>query len=547
MNIKIQRTALRPFGLGPLLLAAALVSSVRPLAGQSIVQSWEGMREAVNIPAGYRPVPPDPHGAPGPAGVLATVNLAISYYSKSGAVRWGPVAFTNFFVANAGVTNQNADPRAIFDAYSRRFFVIMQENHNSTFWLDVAVSKNSDPQSSGATDWATYRLNATRLGPNGAGGVNYACDYPGLAVDSQALYVTYGEFPFNTAGVLSGGATNSVLLILDKAALISGSPTVARLDLNDTGLRPHPVTPVGYAPPNVMYMVANWNTNKLKVYAVGDPLGARTLQSKIITVTDVGLGPSANAPQTNSANLVGTLAGQMQGNATLVGDDLWCCATRGQAAGPAVAAWWRLRLNRWPLGGPDPTLAEEGTVGAPTDWNFIPSISANLQGDVAITWTRSSSSRYPAMMCAWRTAADTAFAASVLVTSANLGPDNDVTAPGSGQARWGDYFSSWPDPSDGSFWVVSEWIRADTGKWSTWWAQISMPGRIFYVNRNSPTPGVEDGSLAHPYTSVTTAQSYLASGIINIYGGHYNEQPTLNKALTLQPYCCGGYVTIGAP
>ena len=71
--------------------------------------------------------------------MLATVNLGISYYTKSGALIWGPTNLTTFFVGNTGTGNQNADPRVTFDHGSRRFFVIMQEDHNSRFWLNVAV------------------------------------------------------------------------------------------------------------------------------------------------------------------------------------------------------------------------------------------------------------------------------------------------------------------------------------------------------------------------------------------------------------------------
>jgi hypothetical protein len=149
---------------------------------QSVIQSWEGMVG----PTGT--VPPDPHGAPGPEGVLATVNLQISYYTKNGTLVWGPANLPVFFVGNTG--GGNSDPKAIFDHASRRFFVVRQENTASRFWLNVAVSRNSDPRTSGAADWITYRLDATEYtATNTAGGVNYGGDYPGMAVDSQALYV----------------------------------------------------------------------------------------------------------------------------------------------------------------------------------------------------------------------------------------------------------------------------------------------------------------------------------------------------------------------
>jgi len=164
---------------------------------QSVIQSWEG----IAAPTGS--VPPDPHGAPGPEGVLATVNLQIFYYTKSGTLVWGPVNLPTFFVGNTGVANHNSDPKVVFDQGSRRFFVIMQENHDSRFWLNVAVSRSADPRTSGAGDWITYRFDATEYaGGNPLGGTNYGGDYPGPAVDNQALYVSYRMFAFKPNGGL---------------------------------------------------------------------------------------------------------------------------------------------------------------------------------------------------------------------------------------------------------------------------------------------------------------------------------------------------------
>ena len=518
--------------------------AIIPAHGQSIVQSWEGIQKQARDTD-----PPDPHGAPGPAGVIAVVNWEISYYTKSGSIVWGPTNLPSFFVGNTGAGNQNADPRAIFDHASRRFFVIMQENHNSRFWLNVAVSRNSDPRSSGAGDWIIYRFDATEysLSINSAGGANYGGDYPGMAVDSQALYVAYRMFGFVPAGTISGcgcHVLNSALLIMNKAQLIAGNGTLVSLYTPDA-LTLQPVTPASGSPGNVMYMIGNQDNSTLKLYAVSDPLNTRTLNSRLITVADVGPGPASNAPQLGSTIPINMVTRKMQGNVVLVGGDLWCTMTRGEPAGPAVAAYWRVRLNGWPLiPFVGPTLQEEGTVGANTDWNYCPSISANLAGDVAITWTRSSSTRAAAMMLAWRTAYVSTFGApNVVQTSQAPAVDLDNTGTFS---SWGDYFSVWPDPNDGSFWAVSEWTRADTGTWSTWWAQVSMPPRDFFVNRNAPNPGTQDGSPAFPYTTVWPAHFNITSGTLHIFGGHYNEQLTLNKAVTLEAIS-GGPVTIGAP
>lgn len=530
--------ARRPLQHSRAWVLACLLASASGLEApcQSIGHSWEGIRGPT---VG---VPPDPAGAPGPNGVIATVNLSISYYTKSGSLIWGPVALPGvFFPANTGVGFQNSDPVVVFDPASRRFFVGMQEDHDSRFWINVAVSKNSDPKTSGSADWVTYRFDATQYsgGANSAGGTNYGGDYPGLAVDSQALYFTYNMYGFLPNGTMSGcgcNANGSQLTILNKSQLVNGVG-VSHWNVSEAGQHLKPVTPTGSGPGNVMYMAQLWNQTTIKVLAVTDPLGARTGSSQFVTVNDLGGGTTNGAPQLGSGNTLDPINGRTLGNATLVGGDIWFCATRGQPGGPATAAYYRLRLNGWPSSG-SVSAVESSTVGNSSYWNFCPCIAANVAGEVAMTWTRSSASTYPTMMCAYRGASDSSFQ-SPQVIKVSTAPNND--------GRWGDYFSVWPDPVDGTLWCVGEWSRSDTGTWSTWWAQLLTPAHDFYVNWNAPFPIIQNGSLAYPYTTVGAAVANITHGTIHIYGGNnYNEQFTIRKSVVLQLYS-GSPFAIGIP
>ena len=513
-------------------------------AGQSVVQSWEGIRGPQDG------VPPDPHGAPGPEGVITTVNLRISYYTKAGAVVWGPVALSGtFFSSNAGAGN--SDPAIVFDHASRRYFVIMQENNNSRFWINVAVSRNADPKTAGFADWITYRIDATQnAASNSAGGINYGGDYPGLGVDAQALYVTYNMYGFVPNGTLSGlgaDSNGSQLTILNKSQLVNGAAVNVR-ELALVGQDLKPVTPFGGNSGNLVYLAQVWNQTNVRMTAVSNPLGAATVANQFLIVNDLGPGPANFAPQQGAASTLDPISGRTLGNASLIGTDLWFCATRGPAAGPAVAAYYRLRLNGWPSSGNSVTVAEQGTVGGTSYWNFCPSIGLNQRGDAVMTWTRSSSTSFPTMMVASRIGSDSSFGTPIVI-HASAGPNNDDDGSMQSHNRWGDYFSVWPDPNDGSLWAISEWSRAaapaDTGTWSTWLAQIAMPAQNYYVNLNG-NPNNGDGSQFLPWTTVTRAHEFIISGTIRIYTGHYNEHITLNKAVTLLNYG-GGPVTIGAP
>lgn len=479
---------------------------------------------------------------------MAVVNLRISYYRKDGVLVWGPTGFQTFMSSAGNTGNGMADPKIVFDHDSRRFFVIFQENTGSQFWLNVAVSKNDDPDTNGSDDWLFYRLNATRVAAtNPAGGINYGGDYPGLAIDDRALYVTYRMYSFNPNGTLNGSGANggnpsATLLILDKTQLLNGTASVVSLDRN--AFEWQPVTPQGGTTANVMYLVENSGKDSITITSVTDPLGARTVAQVIFLIIDRGLGPSTGAPQLGSSLTVPT-TNRTLGNATLVvskepgvGGDIWFCATRGfTGSNNAVAVFYRVRLNGWPTSGNNPAMIEDDTVGAAGDWNFCPAIGANQKGDVVITWTRSSSTIFPEMMCAWRTATDTSFG-----TPQSVHASETFNADG----RWGDYFSCWPDPSDGGLWITSEWTRAASATWSTWWAKVEMPARDSYVNWFLVDPLHQNGTLANPWELVRSAHLDTTSGTIHIAPGHYNERITLNKKVTLVANGAG-QVVIGAP
>src|SRR5205807_967817 len=235
-------------------------------------------------------------------------------------------------------------------------------------------------------------------------------------IDGQALYVAYSMYSFDPDGTLNGCGctfTNSALLIMNKSQLLTGTPNLASLYF-EGGPSAQAVTPFGGSPGNVMYMARIWNSGGIKVYAVSDPLGARTLSSRFLSVPDRGGGTTNSAPQPGLPNSIDPINGRALGNASLVGGDMWFGTTRGQPGGPAVATYYRVRLNGWPASS-SPTVAEEGTVGDSSYWNYSPAVGVNLRGDVAITWTRSSSSTFTTMMYAARNATDTAFGAPQVV------------------------------------------------------------------------------------------------------------------------------------
>jgi hypothetical protein len=179
------------FWLGLASLAGVLAGHT--IQAQTLVQQWEGIRG----PSGF--IPPDSHGAPGAAGIIATVNLQISYFTKSGGLIWGPTNFQNSWRSVGNTGSGLSDPKVVFDPDTRRLFVIHQENTDSRFWLNLAVSRSADPRTAATSDWLFYRLDATAYGAsNPEGGTHYSGDY----LDSRALYATYRMYTFTNDGTV---------------------------------------------------------------------------------------------------------------------------------------------------------------------------------------------------------------------------------------------------------------------------------------------------------------------------------------------------------
>jgi hypothetical protein len=118
----------------PLIRLLAGAATLAAASGQPLLHSWEGINVHDNLSGGTLNI----HGAPGPVGVLATVETRIQYFTKSGATVWGPLSLRTFW-SHVGPSFLK-QPKVVFDHDSRRFFVICGDTANSRSWLNVAVT-----------------------------------------------------------------------------------------------------------------------------------------------------------------------------------------------------------------------------------------------------------------------------------------------------------------------------------------------------------------------------------------------------------------------
>ena len=158
---------------------------------------------------GARVNPPDTHGAAGPNHLVEVVNTTLAWYLKDGTRQ--SIQDLNTFLAPAGSQGNVFDPKVVYDSYAGRFVVAVLDSDTTTYSsILVAVSKTSDPNAG----WNFQRIDSLLT----LGGNTYWTDYPGLAYDDAAVYVTGNAIPTG-----AGGPQNAHLWIMDKGLYSGGA------------------------------------------------------------------------------------------------------------------------------------------------------------------------------------------------------------------------------------------------------------------------------------------------------------------------------------
>ncbi|RME32287.1 MAG: hypothetical protein D6794_12885, partial [Deltaproteobacteria bacterium] len=150
-------------------------------------------------------IPPDNHGAVGTTHVCHVANAAIECHTKSGTLVSGyPKALSTFF-SSLSPENASFDPRIIWDPFENRFVVLtlIKVDGSQISRLLLAVSATSDPGGS----WYFQAINTKKT----SGADVCWFDYPAVAVDEEAIYITGNYFAFSGSG--TGCATSDVIIV----------------------------------------------------------------------------------------------------------------------------------------------------------------------------------------------------------------------------------------------------------------------------------------------------------------------------------------------
>lgn len=488
---------------------------------------------------GYYHIPPDPIGVAGPSHLVAVNNTSIRWSDKSGGSvttkRLGENGSTHVgsFFESLTPVNGTFDPKVIYDQYNSRFVVVTLEkvsdgsdaaNPANTSRILVAVSATSDPNGT----WYYTAIDSKIT----IGGTETWADYPGFAINTDAIFITNNMFSFGgsskgerlwiiTKGDGSGGFYDS-----GGTAVVSVHDPATSAGIGYSSYQPAHM--FGSAPASVLsYLVgysglSNGTNEFLRIITITGTHASPTFTSTTVSCGDLDdTGTSMpDAPQSGTGILIETNDRRSM-QAVWRSNYLWTVAQivpgSGTNSGEATTHWFKASASS---STPSTTISDQGDIGgeeiATSTYTFMPSIAVNSSGDMIVGFAASASTIFPGAYYAGRLSGDGAGTTNAAVV-VKAGEDYYFRAFGGSQNRWGDYSGMSIDPADDfTFWVFNQYAKTrgtilgsyptEDGVWGTVFAKVvDSP---FPVELTSFEASIKGNKILLNWTTATEVNNY---------------------------------------
>jgi len=474
---------------------------------------------------GYQSLnPPDPAMSVGPNHVIAAINNRFHIYDRDGNLLKNISEAT--WVAQIVNTPVISDPQVIYDHYNSRWVMLWFTRDSGILQAPFVICYSDDENPLGT--WYMYAINSELNGSTYAG--NWG-DYPKMGYDDQAIYIASRQFRFD-----GGGRDYSKIRILNSNELYAalGGP-ISWTDIWNIRVNGNAydvITPYfSYGPgQNSAYFVYSRQSSSspssfYQLFKITDPITNPVLTSTAISSTTYYRAPSAD---------------QLGGNP--VDNFTWMCKApvlrdgllyashairNSQNAQYSSIKYFIIDVN-------SNTLTEEVEQGEEGYFFIQPAITVDKDHNIAITYSKSSSSTYIGAYYSTRLSTDPPGLSASKVMTEGQSTQN-------GSTRWGDYFAAVVDPvNQYDIWLFCEFAK--NGDWSTWLTELRMKpfaGVHAYSTPNSIDFGdVEIGTTSSTYSTVLAnyGDSDLIISNIPSSVGDYNLVTNLSFPDTLSSY-----------
>ncbi|HEX3122573.1 MAG TPA: carboxypeptidase regulatory-like domain-containing protein, partial [Rhodanobacteraceae bacterium] len=406
-------------------------------------------------------VPPDTNGDVGPTYFVQTVNTAVGIYDKSTGAQVAAFSFNTLMsqgnFGNTCDTNNAGDPVVVYDTFEDRWIITDFAFFGIGSFQCFAVSKTGNPVSGG---WNFYSIAiADAFG-----------DYPKFGIWPDGLYMMVNLYTQSNAGTYM----HSRAYALNKAQMYGGAPDVqvVAFDFPARDFSPLPANArlqTGTPPPGSpnYYSVAFQYFNAISIYKFH--VDWARISTSALTGPFVSMAPTSWATPPFSIALPGgntleTVAVRMmaQNQYTNIGnvESVWSShSVQGGTAGTIAPRFYQVNVT----GGSVSATTTQAFTHAPDTMvnRWMPSLSVDGLGDMAIGYSVASPTLYPAIRYAGRLSTDPLNTLPQTETSLVEGTSTSVST-----TRWGDYSSLSLDPDRCTFWVSNEYYM-DPFDWET--------------------------------------------------------------------------------
>jgi hypothetical protein len=417
--------------------------------------------------------PPDTNGDVGPTYYIQTVNTAIGIFNKSTGALVAGLTFDNFMsqgnFGNLCDTDNFGDPVVVYDTFTDRWIITdfafqldAQGNVIAPAYQCFAASKTGDPVAGG---WNYYSVQISDL----------LGDYPKFGIWPDGLYMSANMFGFGANGTFK----NVRAWAFNKAQMYAGAATVQSVsfDVAKVGsTSPFTLLPsnarvqTGTPPastPNY-YAGVYGVTNKVRIHKFHvdwTNTANSTFTGPFDSTTATSwstLASSFEVPELNG-NGLDTLSFRlmMQNQYSNIGgvESLWNSHTvAGSSNTQAVPRWYQVKVT----GGTIEANATQAASWNPDSRNrWMPSVAVDRAGNMAIGYSVSDATIYPAIRYAGRLSTDPVNTLGQTETSLieGGGSQTHVFSDGSLDNRWGDYSAMTLDPDGCTFWYTNEYYN----------------------------------------------------------------------------------------
>ncbi len=472
-------------------------------------------------------LPPDTDGDVGPNHYVQSVNSSIKIFDKSGMALNGVngTTYNSFFSAAGanpcGLGQNDGDGYVLYDHIADRWlvsdFAFSSLPGPGPFYQCIGVSQTADP--TGA--WYLYALQVDPANPAFVG------DYPKFALWPDAYYLTVNLF--NGPNLAFQGVR---VFALDRASMVAGGSANVIAFTITTGLGPESYSLVaatfrtGLPPPagTDEYLLAIdspfsgdqfrtavhvWRFHVDFMTPANSTLGINGANhdwNANITVapfTDAFTNTSTDlVPQPGTAQMLDTLGDKIMTPVVyqnLAGtESLWAAHTVNNntvasMTGPMAVRWYQFDVTGGTIPA-TPVQQQSFNNGADGLFRWMPSISVDAMGNMAIGYSASSSSVEPSIRYAGRLAGDPLNTLAQGEAVMTTGGGHQTHSSG----RWGDYTYLSVDYSDGlTFWHTNEYYTITSS--ASWATRVGT----FRFDMGGPTPTPTPTPTVTPTPSCT--------------------------------------------